>query len=98
MLRRKLGYKILAMSWGGNSSVMISKCPWYYDVCRIVDSNLEVMCLTRIRLHYRTNHYSPNIGSKLELNTIPSHTKSCTLEASNLKYHTVLSYSVLLER
>ena len=49
----------------------VSKCPQRYDVYRMVDSDLEVMCLTRIRLHCRTNRYSSNMGSELELNTAP---------------------------
>ena len=63
--------KMLAASQGYNSSVMITKCLWRYDVCRMVDSNLEIIYSTRIRLHCRTNHYPSNMGSKLELNTAP---------------------------
>ena len=59
------------VSWGCDSSITVSKCPRRYDVCRMVDSDLEVMCLTRIRLHYRTNRCPSNMGSELELNIAP---------------------------
>ena len=69
-------------SWGCDSSVMVSKWPWCYDVCRMVDSNLEVMCLTRIRLHCRTNRCPSNMGSKLELSTAPHTLGSKLLQRS----------------
>ena len=86
---------MLTTSWEGDSSVTISNCLRCYDVCRIVESNLEVMCPTRIRLHYRTNRCPSNMGSRLELSTTPSYTKSHALEVQDLRYHTASSYPVL---
>ena len=88
--------KMPTASRGCDSSVTISKCPWHYDVCRMADSNLEVMCLTRIRLHCRTNRCPSNMGSELELITTPSHTKSHASGALDLRYHIASSYPVLL--
>ena len=84
--------KTLTTFWEDDSSVIISKCLRHYDVCRIVDNNLEVMCLTRIKLHCRTNCYLSNMSSRLELNTLPSHTKFRVPGVLNLRCHIVLSF------
>ena len=49
----------------------ITKCLRCYDVCKVVGSNLEVICLTKIKLYCRTNRCSSNMGSELELNIAP---------------------------
>ena len=78
-------------SRGYDSSVTISKYLRRYDVCRMVDSNLEVICLTRIRLHCRTNRCPSNMGSGLELSTTPSHAKSCAPGVPDLRCHIMSS-------
>ena len=83
-------------SWRGNSSMTISNCPRPYNVYRMVESKLEVICPTRIRLHCRTNCCPSNMGSELELSTTPSYTKLHALGAPDLRYHIASSYPVLL--
>ena len=87
--------KMPTASRGCDNSVTISTCPRRYDVCRMVDSNLEVMCLTIIRLHCRTNHCPSNMGSGLELSIISSYTKLHALGVPDLRYHITSSYPVL---
>ena len=83
-------------SRGYDSSMTIFKCLQCYDVCRMVDSNLKVICPTRIRLHCRTNRCPSNVGSRLKLSTTPSHTKLYALRVPDLRYYTTSLYLVLL--
>ena len=75
---------------------MIYNCLWYYNICRVVDSNLEVIYSTRIRLCYKTNYYPSNINSRLRLSIIPFYTKLHALRVMNPRYYIISLYPVPL--